>query len=388
MKIPIAYNLRNLVARKMTTALTVIGIGLVVFVFAAVLMLANGFRNTMVSTGEESNAIFLRKGSNGELASGIPRSQANILKTQAEAAVLDNGNPLVAGELVVINNLRKRSNDEPSNVVVRGVSQESLTLRSKVRVVDGRMWQPGTSEVITGQGIAEKFKGCGLGESVRMGMRDWEVVGVFEAGGSGFESEVWGDADQFIQAFRRPVYSSLTMKMKDPSSFEDMKTRLESDPRLTVDVKRESDFYEEQSQSLGAFIRILGLSITIIFSFGAMTGAVITMYSAVANRSAEIGTLRALGFKRRNILVSFLIECLLISLAGGLLGILFASSLRFVDISTTNWSSFSEVVFGFELSPPILIGSLTFALVMGLVGGFAPAVRAARMPVVDALRAS
>ena len=388
MKIPIAYNFRNLVARKLTTGLTILGIGLVVFVFAAVLMLAAGFRNTLVSTGEDNNVIFLRKGSNSELSSGLPRDQVNLLKTQAEAASFNNGAALAAGELVVVNNLPKRSNDEPSNVVVRGVSKESLTLRSRVKLIEGRMWEPGTSEVIAGHGISRKFKGCGLGEFVTMGQRDWEVVGIFEAGGSGFESEIWGDADQFMQSFRRPVFSSLTMRLQDPSTFEDMKTRLESDPRLTVDVKREKDFYEEQSQFLGSFIRILGLTVTIIFSIGAMTGAVITMYSAVANRSAEIGTLRALGFKRRNILTSFLIECILISLIGGALGLFFALFLQFIDISTTNWSSFSEVVFGFELSVPIVIGSLVFALIMGLIGGFAPAVRAARMPVVEALRSS
>jgi len=194
--------------------------------------------------------------------------------------------------------------------------------------------------------------------------------------------------EQFMQAFRRPVFSSMTVKMRDPSQFMDIKKRIESDPRLTVDVKRESDYYEEQSQGLGLFIQVLGLTITIIFSFGAMTGAVITMYSAVANRASEIGTLRALGFKRRSILASFMIECTVISLAGGISGILFAFLLQFVDISTTNWSSFSEVVFGFKLSPAIVLSSLIFALIMGLIGGFAPAARAARLQIVHALRTS
>lgn len=388
MKIPIMYNFKNLAARKLTTFLTVFGIGLVVFVFAAVLMLANGFRKTMVSSGDSSNVIFLRKGSTAELTSILSRDQANILKTQQEAALTEDGKPLVATELIVINNLPKRADDQPSNVVVRGVSGESMILRTKVRIIEGRLWKQGTSEVIAGQGIAEKFKGCGLGESVKMGNREWTVVGIFEAGGSSFESEIWGDVEQFMQAFRRPVFSSMTMQMRDPTLFDDMKTRIESDPRFTVDVKREIDFYEEQSQNLGLFIKILGITITVIFSFGAMAGAVITMYSAVANRASEIGTLRALGFKRRNILTSFLIECILISLIGGALGIFFASFLQFIDISTTNWSSFSEVVFGFKLSSWIVIGSLVFSIIMGIIGGFAPAVRAARMQVVDALRAA
>ncbi|MFQ5649979.1 MAG: ABC transporter permease [bacterium] len=388
MKIPVVYNLRNLVARKLTTTLTVLGIGLVVFVFTAVLMLAEGFYKTLVSTGESSNVIFLRKGSNAELTSGIPRTQTNILKSLPEAASLPDGTPLVAGELVVINNLPRRSDGQPSNVVVRGVSKESLTLRNKVKLVAGRMWQPGTSEIIAGRGVSEKFNGCGLGESVKMGMRNWTVVGIFDAGGSSFDSEIWGDVEQFMDAFRRPVFSSLTMKMQESEKFEEMKARVEHDPKLTVDVKPEILFYEEQSQNLSLFIKILGLTVTIIFSFGAMVGAVITMYSAVANRAREIGTLRALGFRRRNILTSFLIECVLLSLIGGALGLFFASFLQFVDVSTTNWATFSEVVFGFQLSPGIVIEALVFSVLMGVVGGFAPAVRAARMPVVKALRAA
>lgn len=388
MKIPITYNWRNLLTRRLTTILTVLGIGLVVFVFAAVLMLANGFRKTMVSTGDVHNVIFLRKGANAEISSGITREHANIIKTQPEAALTEDGKPLVAGELVVLNNLPKRADDQPSNVVVRGVSPLSFKMRSKVRLIEGRMWRPGTSEIIAGYGVAKRFKGCGLGESVKMGMREWKVVGLFEAAGTSFESELWGDVEQFMDAFRRPVFSSVILTMKDPSTFDELKTRLENDPRLAVVAKRERDHYEEQSRFLGLFIKILGLTVTIIFSFGAMTGAVITMYSAVANRATEIGTLRALGFRRRNILASFLAECVLLSLMGGILGIVLASFLQFVNLSTTNWASFSELVFGFKLSPGIIIASLGFAVVMGIIGGMAPAIRAARMKVVNALRAS
>ncbi len=388
MKVPVIYNLRSLITRRLTTGLTVLGVGLVVFVFTAVLMLAEGFYRTLVTTGEASNVIFLRKGSNAELTSGISRGQTNILRSLPQAVQMEDGKPLIAGELVVINNLTKRADNQPSNVVVRGVSAESLTLRNKVNIVEGRRWRPGTSEIIAGRGVAQKFNGCGIGESVEMGMREWTVVGIFDAGGTSFDSEIWGDADQFMDAFRRPVYSSLTMKMADAGQFDEMKESIENDPRLTVDVKREIQFYEEQSQNLGLFIKILGLTVTIIFSFGAMTGAVITMYSAVANRAREIGTLRALGFRRRNILTSFLIECILISVVGGFVGLFFASFLQFVDVSTTNWVTFSEVVFGFQLSTGIATGALAFSLIMGVIGGFAPAVRASRMPVVNALRAS
>lgn len=386
--VPLSYNRRSIFARRLTTSLTVLGLGLVVFVFTAVLMLAEGFRKTLVSTGDASNVIFLRKGSTAELSSGVSRESTNIIKALSEAASTSDGKPLVTGELVVVNNLPRRADNQPSNVVVRGVSPESLILRDRVRIVKGRMWQPGTSEIITGKKVAERFKGCGMGESVEMGSRKWTVVGIFDANGSAFDSEIWGDADQFMDAFRRPVYSSLTMKMQDTTAFSAMKERLQSDPRLQVDIKKETQFYEDQSQGLGLFIKILGITVTIIFSFGAMTGAVITMYSAVANRSREIGTLRALGFQQRSILTSFLVECIFISLTGGFVGIILASLLQFIDVSTTNWTSFSEVVFGFNLTPGIITGSLIFSVIMGLIGGFAPAVRAARMQVVNALRAS
>jgi len=389
MKIPITYNLRNLMTRKLTTFLTVLGVGLVVFVFAAVLMLAEGFRKTLVSSGDPDNVIILRKGANAELNSGVSRTQANIIKALSEAAVGDDGKPMVTGETFTVNNLPKRIDNQPSNVVVRGVSPESLILRDRVKIVEGRIWRPGTSEIITGKSIAGKFIGCGLGETIKMGGREWTVVGVFDAAGSSFQSEIWGDAEQFMDAFRRSsVFSSVTMKLDDPSVFPALKEKLESDPRLTVDVKREIEFYEEQSKGLGLFIKILGITITVIFSFGAMAGAVITMYSSVASRSAEIGTLRAIGFRRKNILASFLIECLLISLFGGIIGLFFASFLQFINISTTNWATFSEVVFGFDINGGIVLGSMLFSLTMGLIGGFAPAIRASRMQVVDALRAS
>lgn len=250
------------------------------------------------------------------------------------------------------------------------------------------MWRPGLSEIIAGAEVAKRFQGCGMGEHVKMGGREWAVVGIFEADGTAFESELWGDVEQFMDAFERPIFSSITMRMKDPSEFEEMKKRIESDPRLTVIAKREQKFYEEQSKNLGLFVRVLGLSITIMFSLAAVTGAVITMYSAVANRATEIGTLRALGFRRRSILASFLIECILISLLGAALGLILASLLQFINISTMNFQSFSEVVFRFALSPRIVISSLLFSLIMGVIGGMAPAVRASRMKVVNALRAA
>jgi ABC-type lipoprotein release transport system permease subunit len=289
---------------------------------------------------------------------------------------------------VVLINLPKRSDGLTSNLTVRGVSGESLRMRPQVRLVAGRMWRPGTSEVIAGEAIQRRFRGCGLGETVRFGMRDWTVVGIFEAEGSGFESEVWGDVEQLMPAFHRPVFSSLTLRLRDPSTFEAMKARVESDPRTIVNLFREKQYYADQSKYLATFIRVMGLAITGIFSFGAMIGAMITMYAAVSNRTAEIGTLRALGFSRRSILVCFLIESLMLAAIGGILGVAAGSFMQYVSISTTNFSTWSEIAFSFALTPDIAAKGIAFALTMGLAGGFLPAVRASRLDLLQSLRAA
>jgi ABC-type antimicrobial peptide transport system permease subunit len=260
-------------------------------------------------------------------------------------------------------------------------------MRPQVQITHGRLFKPGSSEIVAGRSIAERFHGAGVGEQLRFGMRDWVVVGTFDAQGSGFDSEIWGDVDQLMQAFRRPVFSSLILKLSDPARFDSLKQRLESDPRLTVEAKRESVFYAEQSEVLANFIGYLGMTLSVIFSIGATIGAMITMYASVASRTAEIGTLRALGFRSSGILAVFLLEALLLGLVGGIIGLFFASFMQFLTISTMNWQSFAELAFSFTLNPAIVIKSLAFALFMGLLGGFLPAVRAARLNIVDALRA-
>jgi putative ABC transport system permease protein len=387
-KIPLLYSLRNLATRRLTTFLTASGMALVVFVFAAILMLADGLQKTLVETGSYDNVVVIRKGSVSEVQSGVDRSQASIVETQPEIAIGSKGQPLVAKELVVLINLPKRGSDKPGNVVMRGVSENSFILRPHVKLVEGRMPRPGTSEIIAGISIAKRFKGVGIGETLRFAMRDWTVVGIFDAGNTGFSSEIWGDVDQFMQAFRRPVYSSVIFKLRDSTEFEKVKSRIENDPRLTLEAMRETRYYEKQSEMMAKFLRILGISLTIIFSLGAIIGAMITMYAAVANRTSEIGTLRALGFQKGSILTAFLIESLFLALTGGTAGLFFASFLQFFTISTMNWQTFSELAFSFSLTFEIAYEALLFSLIMGLVGGLLPAVRAARMNIVDALRAS
>ncbi len=386
MKIPFSYSFRNLWTRKLTTFLTASGMALVVFVFAAVLMLAAGLRKTLVQTGLSENVVVIRKASASEVQSGVERLQASIVETQPEVAIGEDGQPFLAKEVVVLISLPKRGSDKPSNVVIRGTAGHSLALRPQVKIVEGRLPKPGSSEIIAGESIAKRFKGGGIGETLRFGMRDWTVVGIFDAGNTGFSSEIWGDADQLMQAFRRPVYSSILFRLRDPSEFSKFKARIESDPRLTVEAKREKRYYEEQSEMLASFLRILGISLTIIFSLGAMIGAMITMFSAVANRIGEIGTLRALGFRSGSILIAFLIESLLLGFLGGCTGLFLASFLQLLTISTVNFQTFSELAFSFTLNAEIVLMSLAFALVMGFIGGVLPAYRASRMNIVDALR--
>ena len=388
MAVSLSYNFRNLWTRRLTTLLTVSGMALVVFVFASILMLAEGLRKTLVETGSYDNVVILRKGSNSEVVSGVGRQPASILETLPEIAIGSKGQRLLAKELVVLIALAKKGSQSPSNVILRGVEENSILLRPAVRLVEGRLPRVGSPEVMIGSSIARRFKGVEINETIRFGMSDWRIVGTFDAGNSGFSSEIWGDVDQFIQAFRRPAYSSVIFKLRDSSEFQNVKSRIESDPRLTLEAKRETKYYAEQSEIMAKFLRVLGISLTIIFSLGAVIGAMITMYSAVANRTTEIGTLRALGFQRRNILTAFLVESLLLGFLGGLAGLFFASFLQFFTVSTMNFQSFAELAFSFTLTFEIFYKGMVFSLVMGFVGGLLPAVRASRMVIVEALRAS
>ena len=389
MRIPFSYIWRSLWARRLTTALTLGGLALVVFVFAGVLMLAQGIEATLVDTGSPDNAIVLRRSASSELVSQIDRGTASMLETQPEVAPAKDGRPLLSREMVVVINLYKKTTNGMSNVTVRGVSPQAFELRPGFRIVEGKPFQFGTHEIVVGRNIASRFKGVALGTEVPFAGDRWTVVGIADAGGTGFDSEIWGDGDQVMQAFSRPVYSSATFRLRDAGQFDAIKARLQADPRSqSLELKREQEFYREQSQAMAKFIKILGLVVTTIFSVGAMIGAMITMYAAVASRVVEVGTMRALGFQRRSVLAAFLVESVLLALAGGVAGVALASLLSFARVSTLNFTSFSEVGFGFTLSPGVITRALIFAVVMGIVGGFLPAVRAARLNIVNALRAS
>ena len=388
MAIPLSYVARNLSTRWVTTLLTAGGLALVVFVFATVLMLDAGLRQTLVGTGEYDNVVAIRKGAGTEIQSGITRAQAAVIETHPAVAAGGDGRPLVSKETVVLIALKKSGAEKPANVVIRGVSSAGFTLRPQVRVTEGRLFRPGSTEIVVGGAIARRFEGTRVGKRLHFAQRDWTVVGAFDAGASGFDSEIWGDADQLLQAFRRPVYSSVIVKLARVENFERLRADVDADPRLTNEVKRERTFYSDQSRALSTFITVLGLTLTAVFSIGAMLGAMITMYASVSNRIGEIGTLRALGFRRGAVLGAFLVESLLLGLAGGVCGLGVASLMQFASFSTTNFQTFADLSFKFLLTPAIIGQTLLFSLAMGLLGGFLPALRAARLEIVDALRAA
>lgn len=387
MTIPFRYILRSFGSRRLTTSMTVLGIALVVFVFSAVLMMAYGVQKTLRATGSDENLIILRKAANSETLSILDREVAILITGMPQIARSSEGSPLSSREVLVIINMEKISGGM-SNVTVRGVEQAAFELRPHVRLVDGRMFRSGAREIIVGNSIAQRFVGAQIGDRIKFGGDFWSVVGVFDSEGSGFDSEIWGDSIQIMDAFKRSSYSTLTLKLRDPDAFGEFASAFQADNRLLhFEPKVEKRFFEEQSEMMATFIRVLGLFITAIFSTGSIIGAMITMYGSVANRTTEIGTLRALGFLRRSILVAFLAESFLISLSGGVVGLVLASFLQFFTISTLNFSSFAELAFSFTLSPSIVGMSLGFSLLMGLVGGFLPAVRAARLNIIQALRA-
>lgn len=388
MRIPLIYNARSVIQRPVSTAFTAIGIALVVAVFIGMLALANGFRVALMKTGSDRNAMVLRRGADSELASGIDRATASILAASPHVATGDDGRPMVSPEVYVLIPLTRRGEDTTAlaNVVVRGVGPEVWQVRNHLEVVAGQRPQSGRAEVCVGRKMAQRFPNTDVGQTLHFGGRDWTVVCQFTAGGSAFESEIWGENEQFMPVFRGQVFQSVIFRLKDPAAFDEAKRVLEADQRLGVDVHRESRFYASQSEVLGRILEILAFVVTSIMAVGAVFGAVNTMYAAVASRGPEIAVLMTLGFHPRAVLLSFLVESALIALVGGVLGILLILPINGIVTGTTNWASFSEIAFSFRVSPGLLLSGLAFAVVMGVVGGFFPAWHAARRPVVQALR--
>jgi putative ABC transport system permease protein len=388
--VPIVYNLRSLGVRRWTTAVTALGLALVVFVFTTVLMLATGVRETLRATGSADNAKIIRKGSQNEVQSGVLPEHLRLLSAAPEAQVGRDGKPLASPELMVLIFAQRQgaaSEEEGTNLNVRGVGPMAFELHPP-RALEGRMVTPGTSEIVVGKKLASRFKGMYLGGQVHFARRDWTVVGVMDQGGSAFDSEVWGDIEQFEDAFaRRPSFSSITMRLKDSASLATLKARVEGDPMLSsLEVEPEIDYWAAQSEATAMFVRVVGIFVVFIFSFGAVLGAMITMYAQVAARTREIGTLRAIGFRRRAVLVSFVAESVILGFLAGVVGCAAASLWQLTSFTTMNFQTFSEMSFRFHMSKNVVGSSLVFAIIMGFAGGLLPAMRAARMPIVRATR--
>jgi ABC-type antimicrobial peptide transport system permease subunit len=382
------YSYRNLLVRRLTTVLTAGGMGLVIFVFATVLMLADGFQQTLITSGSRDNAVFTRRSSETEIQSIIEHNDAGIIESFSQVALDKDLGRLASREVVVLISLPKKENGSASNVEVRGVTHAiSLELRPQIKIVAGREFSAGSSEILIGRNVARKFKVAGLGGTLNFAGRTWTISGIMDAGGAAFDSEIWGDVNTVMGAFKRPAYSSVIIRMRDPSELPELKRTVLEDPRLVEEARREDEYYETQSELMARFIRILGISLTLIFSLGAITGSMITMYAAVAARTSEIGTLRALGFRRGFILLAFLAEAVFLSLLGALIGLAAASFMNRLTVSTMNWTTFSELTFRFLLNRRIIADSAIFAVIMGIVGGALPSIRAARMDIVSALRA-
>jgi putative ABC transport system permease protein len=387
MTIPLIYNLRSLRARWTSTIVAVLGIAGTVGVFIAVLSLAQGFAATLVASGSSGNAIVRRAGATSEMDSMIMLDQVRIIEDAPGVAPGSDG-ALVSAEVVVVAAFPLKSTGTDANVQVRGVSPRALAVRDSIQVAVGRFFEPGLTELVVGRNVASSYAGFDLGKTVRFGGGTWTVVGVFDAGGSAFDSELWCDAKVLNQVFQRPLslFQSVTARLTSPGVLGEFKDMLTTDPRLTVQVEREIDYYAKQSQQLTTLITVLGTIIALVMGIGAIFAALNTMYSAVAERAREIATMRALGFGSGSVVMSFVVEALCIAAVGGVLGCAVVLPLNGLTTGTINWQTFSHLAFAFRVTPILLAAGLVFALLMGLAGGVPPAIRAARQRIAVALR--
>jgi putative ABC transport system permease protein len=387
MAIPLIYNVRSVRARWTSTIVAVLGIAGTVGVFVAMLSLARGFKATLVASGSPDNALVMRAGSSSEMMGGITLDSIKVIQDAPGIAQGSNG-PLITQDVVGVMPIPLISTGTDANVQIRGVSPNVLEIRKFVKMSQGRMFNPGMSEIVVGKNASKTYRGLTVGNKIDMAGGHWEVVGVFDAGGSAFDSEIWTDSRVLNDILKRPsnIFQSATVHLDSPRSFQALKDSLTSDPRLNVDVTREIDYYAKQSTTMTTLITVLGGLVAAIMAIGAVFGALNTMYSAVAERGREIATMRALGFNAYSVVFSFLVEALLISFIGGVIGCLVVLPLNGLTTSTMNFQTFSNLAFAFKITPELLVKGVIFALVMGVVGGLLPAVRAASLPVATALR--
>jgi putative ABC transport system permease protein len=387
MAIPFVYNLRSMRRRWSSGLVAVLGIAGAVTVFVAMLAMARGFASTLVAAGSPANAIVTRAGATSEIYSSLRLEQVQIIENTPGVARGKDG-PLASAEVVELATFTQRKTGIDANLQVRGVSPQALAIRDRVHVLGGRFFKPGLAEIVVGRNVAGAYVGLELGSTVKFGGGVWTVVGVLDAGGSAFDSELWCDAVVLNQVYKRPenAFESVTVRLASPEGLQQFKDALTSNPRLAVQVERESDYYEKTSRSLTSLLRMLGLLIAAVMGVGAVLAALNTMVAAVAERAREIATLRALGFGAGSVVLSFLFEALLLAAGGGVLGCLVALPMNGYTTEVMNWETVSHVAFAFRITPSLLLGGAVFALVMGVLGGVTPAIHAARQPVALTLR--
>jgi putative ABC transport system permease protein len=385
MSLPLTYNIRNLRVRWLVTLLAIVGIALVVAVFVILSAVASGFRFALRSTGRPDNVIVLQRAATSEITSGVPLAHANLLVVDDRVARDGKGQPLASPEIALVANLPRLSDGAQMNVLLRGVTPRAFEVRGGISMVAGRPFKPGLYEVIVGTHVRDRY-GLDIGKPLVLQRQTWQVVGVFASEGNGFESEIWGDVDVMGPAFDRVGgFQSLVLRLKDPASFDAFKRTVETNPQMQLEMRREMEFYDAQAGPTVAGMTGLTWFVSIIMAVGAVVGAMNTMYAIVAARTREIGTLRALGFTRVSIMSAFVLESLALALVGGLLGCLLALPANGLTASG-GLGQFSDLSFAFRITPLALTVGIVFALIMGLLGGFLPALRAARLPITAALR--
>lgn len=385
MAIPLKYNFRNLIVRRVSTLMTVGTIALVVAVFVALMALANGLNSALRATGSPENVIVIRQGSQTEMQSGMSKEAFQVIQTLPGIARDAQGKPMASAEIAVVVNLPRRSTGDSTNVTLRGVSETGFAIRPDLKLVEGRMFRPDVGEAIVSRTISRRFAGAEVGQTLELGRRNLSVVGVFDAGGTAFDSEIWSSVNDVADAFDRGGYSSVLVRAENVATRDQLVGRIEADQRLRLEAKPELKYYEEQTSTSGP-IRGLGLFVTIIMGIGACFGGMNTMYAAVAHRTREIGTLRALGFSKAAVLTSFVIESMILAFIGGVLGCLLALPVSGITTGTMNFRTFSELAFNFRVTPDLLLTALIFSLILGFIGGLLPSRLAAKMPITRALR--
>jgi ABC-type lipoprotein release transport system permease subunit len=383
--IPLKYNIGNLTARRVSTLMTILGIGVVIAVMISMMALKNGVHSAIVSSGSKENLMVMREGAEAELSSSVTKDAFRIIRTLPGISKDSSGAPMISPELVIIFKMPKKDDPKGSNVLVRGVTAQAFAMRPYVKIIDGRMFRPGVNEVIVARRIRDRFVNTAIGDSFKFGSQTYNVVGVFDAQGTAFDSEMWCDVDFLEQARKRTAYSSVIVRPVDREAFESIKATIKNDNRLKLEVKSEYQYYDDQTRGLAGIVVLVGI-VTFFMTIGAILGTMNTMFSAIASRGRELATLRALGFKRRTIILSVVIESAFVALLGGVAGLLLALPVNAISTGTTNFQTFSEVAFNFRVDAHVALNGILIALIAGIIGGMLPALRAARTPITTALR--